>query len=304
MRQVAALVLVLSSAACLRAADPVDAELARLETAAAALDASKLNEQIQNMVTAARERVALAQRTDDPLLQLYRLRDAYLATETLAWVAAHSAPDQQIAHVETLWNREKPRFAAQKATIHATLVRGALAEAATNRAAKLSKASLPYARVSSPFSGIYYLGEASANLRFAQFIDSLPPVKAERERRPAREALSASADALETEMLGFFANDPTNRAAIPVSAKFKEMRELLDAGAIDGATLLLLETRLELSRRQANAEAKTAVPPDRPLDSMAALWQAVAAADDKGATRQIVHTAVLPLYDAILRGSK
>lgn len=281
------------------AADPVATELSRLESAAAAIHEAKLHEQLRDMVPVARERVTAAKAIEQPLLRLYRLRDAYLITETLAWAASHPDANQRLEAFETLWKRERPRFAVASWKPHPTLVRAALVEAAANRAEKLSKASLPYARVSSPFSGVYYLGEGSANLGFAHFVDSLPKDE-QRERRPDKAALVAAADALEAEMLAFFEKDPTNRAAIPVSAKFKEMRELLDANALDGATLLLLETRLELSRRQ-NAETTPTPTTTTPTDSMGALWHAVADADDKGPTREIIHTAVLPLYRQIMR---
>ncbi len=56
-------------------------------------------------------------------------------------------------------------------------------------------------------------------------------------------------ESLERDTLAFFGGDVTNQAVVPVSVRLKEARELLDAGRLDGATLLLVEARAALSRR-------------------------------------------------------
>ena len=301
MRFAAAAVALFLTASCARAADPIAAEIARLETLAAAIEPAALHEEMRDMVDPARDRIKAAKNTRDPLLQLYRLRDAHVLTEILSWVATHRADYARLENFTALWEREKSRFERTRPSTIPHAVQNALSEAARNRAEKLFRASLPYAKVSSPFSGVYYLGEASANLSFAKFVESLRPMTDEsRIRRATLPALASAAEQLETETLAFFANDPTARTAIPTSAKLKEARELITAGAIDGATLTLLETRLELARRQ-NDTTSTTTAPLEPNDSMSALWQSIAADDSTGTTRSFIHRSVLPLYDTLTR---
>jgi hypothetical protein len=272
--QAAAAILVLM-ASCARAADPLTAEIERLHTAAQSLDEKALHELMRGMIAPARDAVTRARNTDDPLLQLYRLREAHVMTETLTWFAAHRAESQNAQLFDELWHGEKSRFEAPPPAPSQHVVQNALSQAARNRAEKLFRASLPYGRVTSPFNGVYYLGEAHANLSFATFVESLPDSDEDRGvTRSTVAALTSTAEALETETLTFFAADPTARAAIPVSAKLKEARELIAARAVDGATLALLETRLELALRQNKAGAE-AVAPDAPKNSMGRLSQAL-----------------------------
>ena len=270
------LLLVLAVAtSCLGAADPIETELARLEKTAAAIDPAKLHEQLRDMVKLTSDRVRAARETTDPLLRLYRLRDAHILAETLNYFAAHPEAGKTVPQFEALWKRERERFAAPAPRANRALVRSALIEAARNRAEKLRAASLPYSKASEPFSGVYYLGEASANLSFAKFVESLPPSgDSPKPKRPTLAQLAAAADALEQETLAFFAADQTTRTVIPTSAKLKETRELIAAGAIDGATLTLRETRLELARRQSQA-----TPPvvSNPLEGLGAFAQSIAA---------------------------
>ena len=267
-RSVAA-VLVLGVAACARAADPVAAELSRLEARAAAIDPAKLHEQMRAAIASAKSAIAAARSANDPALRLYRLRDAYIATETLHYTAEHHADSASVEKFEALWNREKPRFAGTLPA-HPDALRSGLIEAAGNRADRLSAASLPYGRVTSPVNGVYYLAEATANQGFAAFVAALP-ASGQEERRPSLKTLTAAANDLETETIEFFAADPTNRAAIPVSAKLKEARELIAASAIDGATLTLLEARLALARHKAVTD--TRVPAAAAGGSIANLYQ-------------------------------
>lgn len=278
-RAAQALLLLAVSASCLGAGDPVTTELARLETAAAALDPAALHEQLRDMVKLARDRVTAAKETSDPLLRLYRLREAHVVTETLTWVAAHPAENESLDKFIALWTAEQPRFAAKAPRSGSSFVRSALSEAARNRAEKLNVASLPYSKASSPFSGVYYLGEAAANLSFAKFVESLPASPDEvTPKRPTVAQLTAAADALEQETLAFFAADQTARTAIPTSAKLKETRELIAAGAVDGATLTLREARIELARRRDKTADGAAV---NPLDGLADFSRSIAAGTAK-----------------------
>jgi hypothetical protein len=272
--KITTLLLLAIATSCLGAADPIENELTRLEKNAAAIDPSKLHEQLRDMVKLTNDRVRSARETTDPLLRLYRLRDAHILTETLHYFAAHPEAGKTVQQFEALWKRERARFAAPAPRADRALVRNALIEAARNRAEKLRAASLPYSKASEPFSGVYYLGEASANLSFAKFVESLPPSSDQPKlTRPTLAQLTAAADALEQETLTFFAADQTARTVIPTSAKLKETRELIAAGAIDGATLTLRETRLELARRQAKTPPTTIV---NPLDGLAEFGQSIA----------------------------
>jgi hypothetical protein len=275
------LLLLAVATSCLGAADPIEAELARLEKAAGAIDPAKLHEQLRDMVKFTNDRVSAAKETTDPLLRLYRLRDAHILTESLTYFAAHPEEAKTVDQFVALWTREKPRFAVPAPRANRSHVHNALIEAARNRAEKLRAASLPYSKASEPFSGVYYLGEASANLSFAKFVESLPSSNDQtKPRRPTLAQLTAAADALERETLTFFAADQTTRVVIPTSAKLKETRELIAAGAIDGATLTLRETRLELARRQNKAPATAVV---NPLDGLAEFAQSIAATPVKAA---------------------
>ena len=115
------------------------------------------------------------------------------------------------------------------------------------RAGRLYHASLPYAKAAKPWSGIYYLGEAEGNLRFRDFVLSIAEDSAE--RGPSRESVASRLETLERDTVKFFGNDVTNQQVVPVSVRLKEAHELLDAGRVDGATLLLVEARAALSRR-------------------------------------------------------
>ena len=247
MTRIAAAVLLLGmTAACARAEDPVSAKSSRRDARAAAIDPAKLHEQMRGAIASAQKQIAAARSATDPALRLYRLRNAFITTETLHYVAAHHADSASIETFEALWHREKPLF-AKKPSAHRDSLRNALVEAARNRADKLSAASLSYGRVTSPVNGVYYLAEAIASRRFAEFVSALPASGA-KEPRPSLAALASAANDLETRTLDFFAADPTSRGTIPVSAKLKEARELIEASATDGATLTLIEARLALVR--------------------------------------------------------
>ena len=111
----------------------------------------------------------------------------------------------------------------------------------------LFNASLAYAKVTEPAAGLYYISDAVANRRFADFAASVE-FSEEGAKAPEADALRSAWTALETEALKVFEADPVGRTAIGPSARLKETRELIDRGSLAGATLLLLESRLEEGR--------------------------------------------------------
>lgn len=270
-------------------------ELDRLGAAHDKLQAAALPEMLRGAVAPARDALAAARNAQDPSLQLYRLRRAFIDIETLSFVSSHAAAGESIDALAKLWQERASTFAAP-AGARRSLLQSSLAEAAWNRGARLYRASLPYGRVSGALSGLYYLGEAEANAAFARFVSSLPAHGRE-EDAPDAAALEEALTALQSELLTVFEQDPAGRAAVPASARLKEARELLEGGSRSAATLLLLEARLELSRAArgaATAAANVPLRQDGPLDSMAALWRAMS--DDA-----LVRRDVLPLYADLRR---
>lgn len=241
------------------------AEIDRVGASLESVDPNTVHEQLRPLVQAYRERLAETRRIESPLLRLYRFRGAYLGAEIFTYMGEHKEAAGSLDAFEKLWKAEAPRFADLRAAGSTPLQR-ALTETAANRAEKVYRASLAYAKVDTPHSGLYYLAEAEANRRFGAFVASLP-VAAIGDANPDANKVRAAADALEAETLAFFGKDRANREAIAVSARLKEARELLDRGSLHGAQLGLAETRLELVRR--SADPKAAGPAD---DAQLAQW--------------------------------
>jgi hypothetical protein len=177
------------------------------------------------------------------------------------------------------------------------MLQRALVESAATRAERLFRASLPYARASAPFSGVYYLGEAEGNRKFRDFVQSLRGSDVA-EPGPSRERLRAAIDALEHDTLKVFGGDVTNQKLVAVSVRLKEANELLDAGRLDGATLLLLEARLALSRRGDRLAADAGAEPAKgSVVSMLEAW----AADEEAPVAELVRADVMPFLGSLLR---
>lgn len=243
----------------------LQAEIDRVGKSLDSVDPATLHEQLRPLVQAYRERLADAVKAETPLVRLYRLRSPYLGAGILTYIAAHDSAAGSLDSLEKLWTSERPHFQKLSAGGSSPLQR-ALTETAVNRAEKLFNASLAYAKVDAPSSGLYYIAEAEANRKFAEFVASLT-VPAGGDLRPEVARIRASADALENDTLAFFGKNRVNRDAIPVSAKLKEARELLDRGSLHGAQLALGETRLELARR--TGDPKT---PGPATDAQLAQW--------------------------------
>jgi hypothetical protein len=269
---------------CRASADPVQQELDRLSAKLTRLEADGVPEMLKGTFAPNREALERVRKVTSPQLRLYRLREAYVGVETVAFVVAQKDAAADLEKFIALWKEQPTRAVATPAGM--SLVHSALVQSASNRAEKLYRASLPYGKADGPMSGVYYLGEAHANAAFARLIASYED--RQRETPPQANVLRSAIEAMETEMLGAFGKDPAAPAMIGVSVRLKEARELLDRGSLAGATLLMLEARLLYGRAVAPEVKGVAAPADLPKDSMAELWRA---SDNPIATRD-----VLPFY--------
>lgn len=222
-------------------------ELTRVDASLKAAESGKLPAEMADMPKLYREELEKARAAQTPELRLYRLRNAAVGADLLTFFIGHQdAAGKDLAPLTKLWNERRAEFDRPAITARGPLLQRALAESARNRADRLFQASLPYAKVSSPFAGVYYLAEAEGNRRFAEFVASLPGKQ--RDPSPSVARVEAALQALEGETLVAFGSDPTAPKMIPVSAKLKEAREQLAHCFVDGAALSLLEARMRFSR--------------------------------------------------------
>lgn len=275
-------------------------EMDRIGASLEKTDEAKLDKDFAELVQPYRERLAKARSATSPLLRLYRLRDAFVGAETLAFLRDHRSSGNDLEGFRAFWRECRPRFDRKKVNAkRVPLLQAALRQAADNRAQKLFHASLPYGKVSSPLYGLYYLAEAEGNLRFRDFVESLSLGDAD-STTPKSVELEGAYKALEAETLQFFAADPASGASIPVSARLKEARELIDQKTNEAATLALLETRLTLSRRQASKNAEPPAVQKQTVDTLLALWRDMAQEEEADVARYI-RRDVIPLYNAFVR---
>lgn len=269
-------------------------EIARLDALLARLEAATIAPEFKDALPVYKTAFERAKNTKATDLRIYRLRDAFVGLEAMAFLVEHqtATPDD----MQKLWNERRTRFESNSRPASGTLLQLALAQAARNRAQILFKASLPYAKADGPKSGIYYLGEAEGQLAYAIFVASLPFAQPENAKRPTAAAVMEAIDALDSESIALFEKAPTERTAISSSALLKETRELLVRGWIEAATFTLLETRFDLTRRQTpKAEAKDAGAAAR--DSIEALWLSASKESDRG---DAIVAGVLPFYHSLL----
>ena len=300
MKTFSALLGILAALAC-HASDPdprIAKEIARLETTLQSIQPADLPEQARDLIGVHRTALERAKRAKTAEYQLYRLREPFTGIEILAFLAKEKQARASVDAFAKLWNREKPRFDAKTSQPRGTMLQRALIEDATTRAERLFNASLPYAKASEPWSGVYYLGEAEGNLRFREFIRSIATDS--KEKSPARANVAAMVDELEKSTVTFFANDVTNQNVVAVSARLKEARELLDANRIDGAALLAVEARAALSRRGGPKGTYKTKNADRADSIVAALqsWSSDEEAPMSDALRNEVIPFFAALYDA------
>lgn len=291
MRWVVLLVLAASAGA----QEKVDREIARLETTLKAVEAAPdaLPKDVHSLFEAHRGALERAKKAASPEYRLYRLRDAFVGIETLAFMSRHKVAS--VGEFEALWKKNAARFGKASAEARGSVLQRGLVESSVTRAGRLYKASLPYAKASAPWSGVYYLGEAEGNLRFRDFVRSIADAKDE--AAPVKERVTAMYKALERDTLTFFSTDATNQQVVPVSVRLKETRELLDTGRVAGATLLLVEARAALSRR---GGPKGTYPPDaaKRTGSIATMLQAWAD-DEQAPMSGALRDEVVPFYGAL-----
>lgn len=296
MRVCAALIGLAVAMACHASTEsaPLDREIARLEELLTSLEKAELPEDVKGSIPGQRAALERAKRATSPDYKLYRLRDPFTGIETLSFLAKEKASGESVAHFEKLWKASEPRFAAKLPAAQGTLLARGLAESASTRAERLYRASLPYAKASAPWSGVYYLGEADANLRWRAFLQSLGTSD---EKTPASARVAAMIEDLEDITLKHFAGDVASQNLIAVSVRLKEARELLDAGRVAGASLLAVEARAALSRRggpggtypaQTAASAKS-------IQSLLEGW----AADEEAPMQAMLRSEVTPFYGAL-----
>jgi hypothetical protein len=297
--RIAAFALLASIAAACGAtqSDRVELEIARLDETlktveAAAADLPKDVHPGFEVYRAALER---AKNASSPEYRLYRLRDPFVGIETLAFLAKQKSSGTSVASFEQLWREHATRFEAKPPDARGTLLERALIESSATRAERLYRASLPYAKASAPWSGVYYLGEAEGNLRFRDFLLSI--AKENAEKPPTRARLASMLESLDRDTLSFFGADVTNQNVIAVSVRLKETHELLDAGRLAGATLLLVEARAALSRRAGprGTHPPQTAPRAGSVASVLESW----AGDEQAPMSDALRKEVVPFYGAL-----
>jgi hypothetical protein len=345
-RTLAALALSMVCAVACGADSPqsgaLEAALAgELERLSAVLEAAAptLPEALAGELESQRQALVAARRIEAAPLLLHRLAEVGVGVESLSFVAGHLDAAGDLARLEALWAERGPRFAAAPYApgVLAPPLVAALASGAENRAEKLYRASLPYGRATQPLFGLYYLAQAEGELAYRDLVARLAAhVPGPAAAPPARQRVEAALLALESEMLAVFAGDPGGRSLVPVSARLKEARELVDRGSLEAAALALLGARLALSlevadagdaatperqsaaagpggageapatRAEVAAEELRSGEPPLPPGSIAAPFAALATKAADAATPLIIRRDVLPLYrslaDPTLRG--
>jgi hypothetical protein len=254
-------------------------------------------------VSAIRTSLAQVRKESSPPVFVYQLHGPFVDAEKLAFFVENGEAGKDLTHLERLWAERKQRFAPHARPLPEAPLLAGLAQAAENRAEKLYRASLPYGKASGPRNGLYYLGEAEGEMRFHDFVVTLS-LPAGSEKAPDAAALQKALESLEAEMQKAFAADPGSPVMIQPSALLKEARELLERGSRQGAALLLLQSRLELSRR----EGKHAKEPPGPPAKAAALTEGsliapflALTAGEQDETARIVRADVVPLYRSFFR---
>lgn len=271
------------------------AELDRLETLLQKVEGSS-GKEFADIVKLSHETIDRARKAKTPETRLYRLRFPYTEIEMLSYLNEHQPAGKDLDTFTKFWNASKSRFGAAPAA-RGTLIEKALQQQALNRAEKVFFAALPYTKADGPSSGPYYVAEAEGNRRYAAFVRSMAS-DADARSPLSQATLQKALDALHGDVIQIFEKDPTGRAMIPVSSKLKETRELLDAKKLEAATVSLLESRYELSKRAPNANAPSSSVA-APNDPIGALWNEIASIEVPDNAR-VVRNEVIPLYASLL----
>jgi len=228
--------------------------------------------------------------------RLYRLRGAYPGIESFAFMMDHQDSKKDLPSMQKLWDQSQPRFRTTPAA-RGTFLQRALQQAASNRAEKMFAASIAYAKIDEPASGLYYIGEAEGNRRYREFVRSLASATDDQTRVPSEGSLRSAFNEVQDAAIRTFEKDPTATTLLQLNAKLKETRELLDAKRLEAATLLLLESRYELSKRapETVAASPSAIPPN---DAMTALFSEIASLETPENARALQND-VLPMYASL-----
>jgi hypothetical protein len=275
----------------------VDREIARLEETLKAVKPADLPEDMRPGLEVYAKALDRAKRATPFEYRLYRLRDPFVGIETLAFVAREKQAHDSIDAFQALWEKSRVRFEMREPKGKGTLLERGLIESAVTRAKRLYDASLPYAKASKPWSGVYYLGEAEANLRFREVLEAAAAES--EEPSPARARVATMLDELEQLTLKFFAADVTNQNLIAVSVRLKEARELLAANRVDGAMLLAVEARAALSRR---GGPKGTYPEPAMREGSVASFLEGWAGDEEAPMKDALRSEVAPFFQAMFAG--
>lgn len=269
-------------------------EIARVEQTLKRLDLKKLPAEVREEPKAHLDQVARAKSATATDVRLFRLRNAFVGAEIMTLLAANPAASTDQKKFEESWSGKRALFEQKRSVAAGSLLHRAFEQASVNRAEKYYRASLAYGKASGPFNGAYYLAEGEANLRFRDFVASLPRVESN-EPMPRRDSIEAALRRLESEAVSAYGRAPDDRANIVASASLKEARELYAQNLLEGASLALMEARFALSRGkkiEATAAAATSG------ESIPALFAAIAA-EPKNQYAGPIRAEVLPLYTAL-----
>src|SRR6185503_8582789 len=150
-------------------------ETVRLEKQLVSIDRTKLPEDVAGLLNGYRDSFARIRNTKSAPLRLYRLRDTFIGIEGLAYFAAHRDAANSVESLNALVASRRAAYDAKPEPHAAPVLYRALFEQAVNRAGVLYRASAPYGKISDEvWGGLYYLGEAEGNLKFRDFVASLP----------------------------------------------------------------------------------------------------------------------------------
>ncbi len=232
-------------------------ELDRIDVSLKKIEASPMPAELADLPKGHRARLASARAATTPEQRLYKMRDAFIGIELLTVLREQKRAGEDIEALRALWSSQSARFKPGAPEVRGSLMVRALAQSAQNRAEKLYRASLPYGETSSPFSGLFYFAEAEGNMRFRDFLATLPATATDNHAK--HDALRAELESLEHETLTKFHGDPSGRTTIRASARLKEARELYERNFLDGATIALAESRSYLHSESAEGSIPDAL---------------------------------------------
>lgn len=280
-------------------ASQLEDEIARLDGLVTELQKAELPDSLNGVPKPASASLERPKRASSDLVRLYRLREPFIAAEAYSFIAENAQASANLETIERLWKSSESRFETSIPDDPAHALQRALVQAAGNRAEKLYRASLAYAKIDSPSSGLYYLAEAYGNLRFRDFVASLdlPDAGASINRESLRLAL----EQLEQETLKTFGADPGANSMIPVSVRLKEARELFNSGLLEGSALTLIESKLALRTRAVPEDAgrsSAAGIEEQSSDGIRSMLLSLLEGEEASLSA-VVRNDLIPLYDSL-----